>query len=163
MDLTNVTNQACAACNYGMKPCDPHCPLAPYFPADQPKTFQNVYRLFGVSKILQMLHQLDATEKKPAMQSIIYEANARQKHPVYGCVAEIRNLYFNIRLCEQELQKVREQLSLYTKQLENSSSTPGDSVSQIRSENIIPPSTCGNTLSLFTQDTHGRLQVQNQH
>ncbi|CAN4088161.1 unnamed protein product [Withania somnifera] len=159
MTLKGGTSQACAACKYQRRRCISACPLAPYFPADQPKMFQNAHRLFGVSNILKILKQLDPSQKKVAMKSIIYQANARDKHPVYGCVAEIQNLLFNIQLYEEELQAVHAQLAFYRQQQQQEiSSTLSDPVSHVQL--AMPPPTAplpanganGNGLTLFHQD-----------
>ncbi|XP_059306714.1 LOB domain-containing protein 27-like [Lycium ferocissimum] len=167
MTLKGGTSQACAACKYQRRRCISDCPLAPYFPADQPKMFQNAHRLFGVSNILKILKNLDPSQKKVAMKSIIYQANARDKHPVYGCVAEIQNLLFNIQLYEEELQAVHAQLAFYRQQQQQqqqeiSSTTLSDSVSQIQlgmpppavvAACLPPPQHAnGNGLTLFHQD-----------
>ncbi|XP_009588931.1 LOB domain-containing protein 27-like [Nicotiana tomentosiformis] len=160
MTLKGGTSQACAACKYQRRRCTSDCPLAPYFPADQPKMFQNAHRLFGVSNILKILKQLDPSQKKVAMKSIIYQANARDKHPVYGCVAEIQNLVFHIQLYEEELQAVHAQLAFYRQQhqqQEISSTALSDSVSQIQLGMPPPPPpppqpANGNGLTLFHQD-----------
>ncbi|PHT47828.1 LOB domain-containing protein 22 [Capsicum baccatum] len=167
MTLKGGTSQACAACKYQRRRCTPECPLAPYFPADQPKMFQNAHRLFGVSKILKILKHLDPSQKKIAMKSIIYQANARDKHPVYGCVAEIQNLLFSIQLCEEELQTVHAQLAFYRQQQQQQeiSSTISDTVSQIQlgmpppAIVAAPPPANGNGLTLFHQDAPSQYNV----
>ncbi|RVW35523.1 LOB domain-containing protein 27 [Vitis vinifera] len=45
MTLKGGTSQACAACKYQRRKCSSECPLAPYFPPDQPKMFANAHRL----------------------------------------------------------------------------------------------------------------------
>uniref|UniRef100_A0A3Q7FQR2 LOB domain-containing protein n=1 Tax=Solanum lycopersicum TaxID=4081 RepID=A0A3Q7FQR2_SOLLC len=154
-----VLGSACAACKYQRRRCH-DCPLAPYFPADQPKMFQNAHRLFGVSNILKILRQLDPSQKKVAMRSIIYQANARDKYPVYGCVAEIQNLLYNIQFYEEELQAVNAQLTFYRQQQQQQeiSTSLSDSVSQIQLGMPPPVSAStpanGNGLTLFHQDIH---------
>eukprot|EP00249_Psilotum_nudum_P031832 c46652_g1_i1 orf=154-438(+) len=86
------TTQACAACKYQRRKCTPECPLAPYFPADQPKQFMNVHRLFGVSNVLRLLRQIDPSKKSDAVKSIVYEAAAWEKNPVHGCLGIISML-----------------------------------------------------------------------
>ncbi|GAB4832170.1 hypothetical protein Ancab_006187 [Ancistrocladus abbreviatus] len=79
------TIQAQAACKYQRRGCSPDCALASYFSADWPQLFQDVHRLFGVSKILKMLKQLsDDEEEDEAMKSIIYESEIRRRFPVHG-------------------------------------------------------------------------------
>ncbi|RAL39701.1 hypothetical protein DM860_003234 [Cuscuta australis] len=110
------TSQACASCRYQRRRCKSDCPLAPYFPADQPDMFHNAHRLFGVSNITKLLKQIDPNLRGVAMKSIIEEANARAKYPVYGCVAEIQQLMLKIQLAEEELMAVHSQLAFYTQQ-----------------------------------------------
>ncbi|CAH9116121.1 unnamed protein product [Cuscuta epithymum] len=110
------TSQACASCKYQRRRCTSDCPLAPYFPADQPDMFHNAHRLFGVSNITKLLKQIEPSQRGVAMKSIIEEANARAKYPVYGCVAEIQQLMFKIQLAEEELMAVHSQLAFYQQQ-----------------------------------------------
>lgn len=113
MTLKGGTTQACAACKYQRRKCTPECLLAPYFPADQPKVFQNVHKLFGVSKIEKILKNLDPSQKKIAMESIICQANFREKYPVHGCWEEICRLRYQIWYVEQDLRAVNQQLEMY--------------------------------------------------
>lgn len=94
------------------------------------------------------------------MRSIIYQANARDKYPVYGCVAEIQNLLYNIQFYEEELQAVNAQLTFYRQQQQQQeiSTSLSDSVSQIQLGMPPPVSAStpanGNGLTLFHQDIH---------
>ncbi|KAL2515859.1 LOB domain-containing protein 27 [Forsythia ovata] len=113
MTLKSGTDQACAACKYQRRRCTSDCSLAPHFPADQPKMFQNAHKLFGVKNILKLLKQLDPTQRVIAMKSIKYQANMRERFPVYGCLVEIQQLYCQIQAGEEELQAVLSQLAFY--------------------------------------------------
>ncbi|XP_057812862.2 LOB domain-containing protein 27 isoform X2 [Cryptomeria japonica] len=110
------TGQACAACKYQRRKCSPDCPLAPYFPPDQPKQFLNVHKLFGVSNILRILRQVNDTQKSDAMKSIIYQANAREKDPVHGCFGIIVLLHAQVERLKEELEIVRSQLMVCEQQ-----------------------------------------------
>ncbi|KAL7161536.1 hypothetical protein ACSBR2_042075 [Camellia fascicularis] len=153
MTLKGGTSQACAACKYQRRKCSGECPLAPYFPPDQPKMFQNAHRLFGVSNILKILKQLDPAQKMEAMRSIIYQANIRDRFPVHGCCGVIGQLQYQIRLVEEEFHAVQEQLALYRQneiQQHEISCNPNDCSSQLQLGMGPPPS--NNALSLFHQD-----------
>ncbi|XP_010272196.1 PREDICTED: LOB domain-containing protein 27-like isoform X2 [Nelumbo nucifera] len=113
MTVKGGTSQACAACKYQRRKCSQDCPLAPYFPPDQPKMFQNAHRLFGVSNILKILKQLNTSQKMEAMRSIIYQANIRDRFPVHGCCGIICHLQHQIQQAEQELGAVNAQLAIY--------------------------------------------------
>ncbi|KAG8476892.1 hypothetical protein CXB51_030589 [Gossypium anomalum] len=113
MTLKSGTTSACAACKYQRRKCIPECLLAPYFPADQTKVFQNAHKLFGVSNIVKILKSLDPSQHAEAMRSIKYQANVRDKFPVYGCLGVIRQLYYQIQLLEEEFHSVLSQLEMY--------------------------------------------------
>ncbi|KAK9669311.1 hypothetical protein RND81_13G122800 [Saponaria officinalis] len=116
MTLKGGTSQACAACKYQRRKCTPECPLAPYFPPDQPKMFQNVHKLFGVKKIQKLLAVLHPSHQNEAMSSIIYEANVRDRFPVTGSLGVIHRLQNEIRKFEEELYAVHSMLAAYRQQ-----------------------------------------------
>ena len=111
-----TTNIACAACKYQRRKCAADCPLAPYFPPDQPKKFLNVHRLFGVSSILRILRHVDPDRREDAVKSIVYEADTREKDPVHGCLGVIQVLQEQVKKLKQELALAREQLYLLDQQ-----------------------------------------------
>ncbi|KAG7560043.1 Lateral organ boundaries LOB [Arabidopsis thaliana x Arabidopsis arenosa] len=119
MTLKGGTSGACAACKYQRRRCAADCPLAPYFPAEQPKLFQNVHRLFGVRSIVKILEKLDETQKPEAMKSIIFQSYVRDRSPVYGCLGVTQQLQYMIWLAEEELKAVNSQLQLYRSQPQN--------------------------------------------
>ncbi|KAH8487069.1 hypothetical protein Peur_069568 [Populus x canadensis] len=116
MTLKGGTSQACASCKYQRRKCSSECPLAPYFPPDQPRLFQNTHKLFGVRKILKILENLDPRQHEEAMRSIIYQANIRDRFPVHGCWGIICKLHFQIRQAEEELRAVLAHLEMYRQQ-----------------------------------------------
>ncbi|XP_073114991.1 uncharacterized protein [Elaeis guineensis] len=102
--------QACAACKYQRRRCNPDCTLAPYFPADQQRQFLNAHRLFGVSNILKIIRDLDPVQRAEAMRSIIFQSNARAHDPVGGCYRIILEL-------ERQLEHDSAELALVLRQL----------------------------------------------
>ncbi|XP_008779803.3 LOB domain-containing protein 11-like [Phoenix dactylifera] len=102
--------QACAACKYQRRKCNPDCTLAPYFPADQQRQFLNAHRLFGVSNILKIIRHLDPVQRAEAMRSIIFQSNARAHDPVGGCYRIILEL-------ERQLERDSAELALVLRQL----------------------------------------------
>ncbi|CAN8278165.1 unnamed protein product [Cochlearia groenlandica] len=119
MTLKGGTSGACAACKYQRRRCASDCPLAPYFPAENPKLFQNVHRLFGVRSIVKILEGLDETQKPEAMKSIIFQSYVRDRSPVHGCLGVINQLQYMIMLAEEELKSVNSQLQLYRSSPQN--------------------------------------------
>lgn len=116
MTGSGSTNTACAACKYQRRKCTSDCPLSPYFPPDQPKRFQNVHKLFGVSNILRILKHVDPSKREDTVKSIAYEADTREKDPVHGCLGVITILQNQVSKLKDELAVVREQLYLLQQQ-----------------------------------------------
>ncbi|WOG90428.1 hypothetical protein DCAR_0209672 [Daucus carota subsp. sativus] len=68
----------CGACKFLRRKCVAGCIFAPYFDSEQGAAhFAAVHKVFGAS------NRLDA------VVTICYEAQARLRDPVYGCVAHI--------------------------------------------------------------------------
>ncbi|MCO5613026.1 hypothetical protein L7F22_067300 [Adiantum nelumboides] len=113
---TPPTTQACAACKFQRRKCLPECPLAPYFPPDQPKQFLNVHKLYGVSNTLRILKQVDPSKREDAMKSILYEADARDRDPVHGCYGIITLLQAQAEVLQEELDCLRMQIRIHQQQ-----------------------------------------------
>ncbi|XP_066342674.1 uncharacterized protein [Miscanthus floridulus] len=109
---TGGTNQACAACKYQRRKCNPDCPLAPYFPADQQRRFLNAHRLFGVSNILKTLKKLRPDLCADAMGTLIYQSDMRAQDPVGGCYRLILSLERQFEIETAELSAVLHHLAL---------------------------------------------------
>ncbi|CAA7388016.1 unnamed protein product [Spirodela intermedia] len=116
-------SQACAACKFQRRKCGANCLLAPYFPPDQPKLFENAHRLFGVSNILKTLSVIDPSLRSDAMRSILYESDLRARFPVEGCAGAIRQVANQVYSALEELASLNEQI----RQVENVSFPAGDS------------------------------------
>ncbi|XP_039797659.1 LOB domain-containing protein 6-like [Panicum virgatum] len=93
--------------------CNPDCPLAPYFPADQQRRFLNAHRLFGVKNIQRTLRWIDPERGPDAMRALIYQSEARAADPVGGCVTIIEQLQRQIERTELELAYVKQQIAFY--------------------------------------------------
>ncbi|KAE8689622.1 LOB domain-containing protein 36 [Hibiscus syriacus] len=72
-------NSPCASCKLLRRRCAMECIFAPYFPSDDPHKFAIVHKVFGATD----------TARADAVSSLVYEANARVRDPVYGCVGAI--------------------------------------------------------------------------
>ncbi|OMO65919.1 hypothetical protein COLO4_30929 [Corchorus olitorius] len=83
----------CAACKLLRRRCAEGCVFAPYFPADEPQKFANVHK------------ELPVHQRGDAVSSMVYEANARVRDPVYGCVGAISSL-------QQQIDALQTQLAL---------------------------------------------------
>ncbi|KAH9646361.1 LOB domain-containing protein 4 [Citrus sinensis] len=95
----------CAACKLLRRRCAQDCVFAPYFPADEPQKFASVHKVFGASNVNKMLQELPEHQRSDAVSSMVYEANARVRDPVYGCVGAISSL-------QQQIDSLQAQLAL---------------------------------------------------
>lgn len=93
----------CAACKLLRRRCSQDCVFAPYFPADEPQKFANVHKVFGASNVNKMLQELPEHQRGDAVSSMVYEANARVRDPVYGCVGAISSLQQQIDMLQTQL------------------------------------------------------------
>ncbi|CAI9758636.1 unnamed protein product [Fraxinus pennsylvanica] len=148
MTVKGGTSPARAVCKYQRRKCSSDCPLAPYFPANQPKTFQNIHRLFGASNITNMLGNLETNDQKEdAMKSIIYESDMRERFPVYGCSVIISQLRLQLQHALEELWYIYAQLETYRQQF-NKQSTPYYTSSPQIEFGIDPSNSCSKQCSL---------------
>uniref|UniRef100_A0A7N1A3N0 LOB domain-containing protein n=1 Tax=Kalanchoe fedtschenkoi TaxID=63787 RepID=A0A7N1A3N0_KALFE len=108
----NTTTQACAACKYQRRKCEPNCILSPYFPHNRQAQFLNAHKLFGVSNITKIIRNLSPADKDQAMKTIIFQSDVRANDPVGGCYRIIRELQFMIEYYQAELDLVLHQLSI---------------------------------------------------
>ena len=108
-----ASSSPCGACKFLRRKCAPECIFAPYFPPDQPLKFANAHKIFGASNIAKILNELHPQHRAAAVNSLAYEAEARIKDPVYGCVGAISYLKRHIDLLEHELCLARSELARY--------------------------------------------------
>ncbi|XP_039123428.1 LOB domain-containing protein 4-like [Dioscorea cayenensis subsp. rotundata] len=93
----------CAACKLLRRRCAEDCVFAPYFPADQPHKFASVHKVFGASNVNKLLQELPVQHRSDAVSSLVYEANARVRDPVYGCVGAISSLQQQVDALQTQL------------------------------------------------------------
>ena len=63
--------------------------LAPYFPPTDPQKFVTAHCVFGASNIIKLLQELPEEQRADAVSSMVYEAAARARDPVYGSAGAI--------------------------------------------------------------------------
>ncbi|XP_076896723.1 LOB domain-containing protein 1-like [Bidens hawaiensis] len=104
---TPVVLSPCAACKILRRRCTDKCMLAPYFPPTDPHKFTIAHRVFGASNIIKLLQELPEFRRADAVSSMVYEANARLRDPIYGCTGTICMLQKQISVLQAELAKAR--------------------------------------------------------
>lgn len=87
--------------------------FAPYFPPDQPQRFSNVHKVFGASNVAKLLNELNPSHREDAVNSLAYEAEARLRDPVYGCVGLISILQHRLKQLQSDLFNAKKELATY--------------------------------------------------
>ncbi|KAI9072318.1 hypothetical protein K1719_045716 [Acacia pycnantha] len=110
---------ACAACKWSRHRCDPDCIFAPYFPSDEPEKFAIICRVFGANNISNWLQKLPAHQRGDAVSSLVCEANARVRDPVYGCGGyisflekQLSELQIKLAVAQNQVQKLQMRLAV---------------------------------------------------
>ncbi|KAF5766260.1 putative transcription factor AS2-LOB family [Helianthus annuus] len=107
------SNSPCAACKFLRRKCTQECVFAPYFPPDQPQKFANVHKVFGASNVAKILNELSAAQREDAVNSLAYEAEARLRDPVYGCVGFISILQQRLKQIQNDIHTAKQELAGY--------------------------------------------------
>ncbi|XP_026405210.1 LOB domain-containing protein 36-like [Papaver somniferum] len=111
--MASSSNSPCAACKFLRRKCTQECVFAPYFPPDQPQKFANVHKVFGASNVAKLLNEITPTQREDAVNSLAYEAEARLRDPVYGCVGVISTLQHRLKQVEHDLYNAKKELSTF--------------------------------------------------
>ncbi|KAI4370908.1 hypothetical protein MLD38_019204 [Melastoma candidum] len=146
------TPSPCAACKLLRRRCTQDCVFAPYFPADEPHKFANVHRVFGASNINKMLQELPEHQRGDAVSSMVYEANARVRDPVYGCVGAISSLQQQIDLLQTQLALAQAEV-VHLRVRQNASRSSSNNRSGFRQAS---PSNSGSPSSHIMAPSHGK-------
>ncbi|XP_068649636.1 LOB domain-containing protein 30-like [Aristolochia californica] len=102
----------CGACKFLRRKCVSGCIFAPYFDAEQGAgRFAAVHKIFGASNVSKLLARIPDHKRLDAVVTICYEAQARLRDPVYGCVSHIFALQQQVVNLQNELAVVQTHLS----------------------------------------------------
>ncbi|KAF7844752.1 LOB domain-containing protein 19-like [Senna tora] len=102
----------CGACKFLRRKCVRGCIFAPYFESEQGAAhFAAVHKVFGASNASKLLSRIPTHHRLDAVLTLSYEALARAKDPVYGCVAHIFVLQHQVVKLQAELAYVQARLS----------------------------------------------------
>ncbi|KAJ4720103.1 putative LOB domain-containing protein [Melia azedarach] len=107
-------SSSCAACKFLKRKCIPNCIFAPYFRSDEPKKFAKVHKVFGASNVSKILTEVPEEQREDTVNSLAYEAEARLRDPVYGCIGAIALLQRKMYELQQDLAVARARLARYT-------------------------------------------------
>lgn len=93
--------------------CTEDCVFAPYFRADQPQKFSSVHKVFGASNVSKLLNELPVDQREDAVKSLVFEADARLRDPVYGCAGVISILQHKLKHLQMDLYNAKKELAGY--------------------------------------------------
>ncbi|CAA7399018.1 unnamed protein product [Spirodela intermedia] len=111
--MASGAGSPCGACKFLRRKCLPECVFAPHFGAEEgPVPFAAIHRVFGASNVSKLLRRVSPAERCAAVVAIGYEAQARIRDPVYGCVAHVFALQQEIASLEAQVMQGRAQLGL---------------------------------------------------
>ncbi|KAK8644217.1 hypothetical protein V6N13_123529 [Hibiscus sabdariffa] len=113
MASSSYSSSPCAACKFLRRKCMPDCIFAPYFPPEEPQKFANVHKIFGASNVSKLLNEVPTYQREDAVNSLAFEAEARMKDPVYGCVGAISVLQRQVIRLQRELDATNANLIRY--------------------------------------------------
>ncbi|XP_022986958.1 LOB domain-containing protein 12-like [Cucurbita maxima] len=100
----------CASCKLLRRRCTKDCIFAPYFPPNDPLKFAIVHKIFGTSNVRKMLQKISVDQRANTVNSIVYEANARMRDPVYGWVGIISFLQNQVFQLEMQLAEAQAEI-----------------------------------------------------
>ncbi|XP_022140359.1 LOB domain-containing protein 1 [Momordica charantia] len=106
----SVILSPCAACKILRRRCADRCVLAPYFPPTDPAKFAIAHRVYGASNIIKFLQELPESQRADAVSSLVYEASARIRDPVYGSAGAICQLQKQVNELQAQLAKAQAEL-----------------------------------------------------
>ncbi|KAL6901840.1 hypothetical protein ACP4OV_004716 [Aristida adscensionis] len=100
----------CGACKFLRRKCVRGCVFAPYFCHEQGAAhFAAIHKVFGASNVSKLLAHLPLADRPEAAVTISYEAQARLRDPIYGCVAHIFALQQQVMTLQAQLASLKAQ------------------------------------------------------
>ncbi|KAG0452419.1 hypothetical protein HPP92_024818 [Vanilla planifolia] len=153
----------CAACKLLRRRCGDKCVLAPYFPPNEPLKFTIAHRVFGASNIIKSLQELSESQRADAVSSMVYEANARIRDPVYGSAGVVCRLQKQVAELQAHLARTQADLlhvkthqanllALFSLDIASSSSfTPQLAIAPSASPGFILDDDCGGLGSIWEE------------
>ncbi|XVE52627.1 hypothetical protein DITRI_Ditri02bG0137100 [Diplodiscus trichospermus] len=106
---------SCGACKFLRRKCTSECVFAPYFCYDEAANhFAAVHKVFGASNVSKLLLHLPVHNRSDAAVTISYEALARIRDPIYGCVAHIFALQQQVANLQEEIETLINQMVNHT-------------------------------------------------
>ncbi|XP_057781260.1 LOB domain-containing protein 16 [Salvia miltiorrhiza] len=110
--MASGSGSPCGACKFLRRKCAADCVFAPYFCSEQgPARFAAIHKVFGASNVSKLLLHVPAADRCEAVVTIAYEAQARIRDPVYGCVSHIFALQQQVAYLQAQVMQAKAQLA----------------------------------------------------
>ncbi|KAK7386468.1 hypothetical protein VNO78_26714 [Psophocarpus tetragonolobus] len=103
----------CGACKVQRRRCGLECLMSAYFPAEHIQRFACVHHVFGAGNVANMLRTTKQELRGHVVNTLAYQAEARVRDPVYGCVGLIWELEESLRRVKEDLWKAQAELAQY--------------------------------------------------
>ncbi|KAJ4955987.1 hypothetical protein NE237_012770 [Protea cynaroides] len=133
----------CGACKFLRRKCVKGCIFAPYFDSEEGTShFAAVHKVFGASNVSKLLFGLPINNRHDAVLTVSYEALARIKDPVYGCVGQIFALQHQVVNLQAELAFIQAHLATLEvpPQPMSSAQSPASASLHVSSNSSLPSS-----------------------
>ncbi|XP_062213595.1 LOB domain-containing protein 16-like [Phragmites australis] len=102
----------CGACKFLRRKCAVECVFAPHFCAeDGAAQFAAIHKVFGASNAAKLLQQVAPGDRSEAAATVTYEAQARLRDPIYGCVAHIFALQQQVASLQMQVLQAKTQVA----------------------------------------------------
>ncbi|KAL6649220.1 hypothetical protein ACP70R_013444 [Stipagrostis hirtigluma subsp. patula] len=102
----------CGACKFLRRKCAAECVFAPHFCAeDGAAQFAAIHKVFGASNAAKLLQQVPPGDRSEAAATVTYEAQARLRDPIYGCVAHIFALQQQVASLQVQVMQAKAQVA----------------------------------------------------
>ncbi|KAF8720360.1 hypothetical protein HU200_023859 [Digitaria exilis] len=102
----------CGACKFLRRKCAAECVFAPHFCAeDGASQFAAIHKVFGASNAAKLLQQVSPGDRSEAAATVTYEAQARLRDPIYGCVAHIFALQQQVASLQMQVLQAKAQVA----------------------------------------------------
>ncbi|XP_058111073.1 LOB domain-containing protein 12-like [Magnolia sinica] len=150
-------NSPCASCKLLRRRCAKDCIFAPFFPSDDPQKFAIVHKVFGASNVSKMLQELPIQQRADAVSSLVYEANARVRDPVYGCVGAIS--YLQNQVSQLQMQLAVAQAEILCIQMQQEPSLP-DQQMEADEKSFVTPNNLNSLPQFMNYGTSSNVTIQ---
>jgi len=133
------SSSSCAACKFLKRRCIPNCIFAPYFRSDECKKFAKVHKVFGASNVSKILIEVPEEQREDTVNSLAYEAEARLRDPIYGCIGAIALLQRKMVELQHDLAIAKDRLARYAAAATTPSTTTTTTTNTFNSHVSLPP------------------------